>query len=569
MTMYQPNQINPDGPLWKQVFKYIHRNIPQLLLYMVRAKINICIWGRGTGKTEGVTSVLALFNAFTMPGGVGSIGTTSYAHLIGEILPELIKTWQKYGLVEGVHFWVRKFPPASLKVPQAVRPLQSCEHAIFFCNGSAIKLFSVNFNALKNGDSCDWMIVEEARFTVFNKLKQMFLCLRGNEDVFGGMPCHKSLTIVTDMPPDKSAEWLFDYRKLMNDDVIQYILELAQQSSLRFWELQVVTSKRRMMQLQKEIDQFDREADFYRNGAVYVSYASTLDNIHVLGEDTIKQWLRSMSNLDARISMLSERMLQVPACFYPWLDEEIHVLTCSNFQYIQQLRYPEEKNWRWHTDLDEMQPLDLGADYNAIFSCLVFGQMHEASGSDINEKDNYHFCKNMFVNHPDTLKMLIRSAIRYFAGFPTQIINFYYDQTAIGEDAQKRQEAGETFDQIVIQQWEAAGWVVNAIYVGQAWNHKKRYLEISNVMKNTDDAPFTVTYNSEECAELIVSCQSAQVKLIVRDGKTRVAKNKLPETDGVTPPVKATHLTEAMDGVFYGRVYFPPLGSSSIVGATR
>lgn len=209
--------------------KKVHRNVPQLVVNAINAKTTVCLWGRATGKTEGVVAMRALKNAQTMPGSVGAIICDSYIHLLSEILPEIVMTWKKIGLVEGVHFWVNKFPPNG--VPKAFRQIMSADNCVFLANGSALKFYSTT--TIKNGDSIDWMIVEEARFVRYVKLIEMFKCLRGNRQYFAHRAEHHSILIVTDMPKDLESEWLFEFDKQVNPERIEYILHCEQQISLR------------------------------------------------------------------------------------------------------------------------------------------------------------------------------------------------------------------------------------------------------------------------------------------------------------------------------------------------
>ncbi|MDR6196154.1 hypothetical protein [Siphonobacter sp. SORGH_AS_0500] len=547
----------------EDLHKLIHRNVPQLMMYMVRASINVAIWGRATGKTEGVTSVLALHNVVTMPGSVGAIGCTSYTHLIGEIIPELIGVWkEKIGLREGVHFWVREFPPKELNVPQAKRPLQECNHAIFFCNGSAIKFFSINHQALKNGDSIDWMIVEEARLAKYAKLKEMFLCLRGNKQFFGHLPQHGSLTLVTDMPRTPEDAWIMEYRKQMNDVQVQYILELEQQISLRYWKLQKTRTQSARERLEKEMQQFKAEADKVRKDTVYVSFASTLDNMHALGDQTIKMFIRSStSRLDSELSILNRIQERVKNCFYPSLSQTKQGRDAVNYTYVSKLRGDVKKDSRWQSDIDLTLPLEISLDYNAIFSSMLIGQFHD-------HENRLHFCKNLYVNHPDRLSKLVHNFCDYFEHHPTKEVIYYFDHTATGEDAEKRREEGETFDQIVIKVLEERGWLVTPVYTGQPWGHKTRYEEIAKIMEGDQDAQYTFTFNIEECREWMEACQDAMaIRKTTERGGTVTAKDKTSERpNSPVAPVKATHLTEAGDGLYYGRACYGPAVSTFLPG---
>ena len=174
--------------------KVLHRNIPQMLVNAICARISVLLWARGTGKSEGGLAPWIMNNAKEMPGSVGAVGTDSYKHLRKQILPEFEKTWGKLGLKKNKDYWIDKFPPKHLGIPEAIRPISEPDNVVFWRNGSATKFFSFNFQALNQGDSIDYLGIEEGKLVNHKRLLETFPAIRGNEDAaWAWKSCHKSI----------------------------------------------------------------------------------------------------------------------------------------------------------------------------------------------------------------------------------------------------------------------------------------------------------------------------------------------------------------------------------------
>jgi hypothetical protein len=105
-------------------------NNPQKRAILSLCKEEYGVWGRGTGKTQGPIAHRSIFAANSMPRGATGIVGTTYMQLLDKTLPPLIKSWEKFGYKHGIHFWVRKFPPASFNVPEAIYPALTPAYAI-------------------------------------------------------------------------------------------------------------------------------------------------------------------------------------------------------------------------------------------------------------------------------------------------------------------------------------------------------------------------------------------------------------------------------------------------------
>jgi hypothetical protein len=158
--------------------KKLHYNKPQLLVHLIMAQIIVCIWGRRTGKTEGPMADFTLNNIFSMPRSNGFLSGTTYEQLLTRTLPPLIAAWERRGYYENVHFWVRKFPPADLKVPKAYRSPLKPDHYIQWYNGSGIYLVSQDRPGTINGVATQWGAADEAKFQNYDKLREEALLCR-------------------------------------------------------------------------------------------------------------------------------------------------------------------------------------------------------------------------------------------------------------------------------------------------------------------------------------------------------------------------------------------------------
>ena len=524
--------------------KFIHNHNKQLLTNLIPARKSVNLWGRATGKTAGVTAEKAYFNVATMPGSVGAIGCPSFTHMMEHILPELIKTWKKMGLEEGIDFWCFKQPPQG--IPEAIRPVKDPKRVVFFKNGSAIKLFSLNYSSLNHGDSIDWLIVEEARHCKFEKLKEVFLCVRGNDDVFGKLPQHTSVLLVSDLPQNPDQNWLIDYQEDMDEAAVQEVINLQYHKQMLVEKGKSITNASTRKTNDYAIRLLEEEINEISSKLTYFCLASTLDNIHALGVSTLKGFKRDLSEYDYLVSVLNEIQKKTKQGFYPDLDESIHAYITPPSKHWANIDFTQERNCLWDGDLNWNIRLSIAMDYNSKASHLAIGQR---IGNQFNLNNT-----SIVVEHPEKRKQLIEKFNTYYGPFTLKEIDFYFDNTAIGTDADKGID--ESYAAKTISELEAFGWKVNPMHIKQAPTHKWRYTEWGEVFRATESAYIQFRYNQDLCQNWVDVAQQTKVIQIVTDKGTVIKKDKSSETDNKTPPTKATHITEAVDGLVMGVVLF-------------
>ncbi len=518
----------------------IHQNIPQLLFAAIMAQINIILWGRATGKTEGPMCRFTLHNIQSMPRSNGFLIGTTYEQLLTRTLPPLVAAWEKYGYRENEHYWVQKFPEAKLKIPKALRIPLRADNYIQWFNGSGIYLVSQDRPGSINGVRTQWGAGDEAKLLNHEKLKnEALLTMAGFPDVFGHLSNYLSLLFCSDMPTTSKGTWLIDYKSQMDEKTINAILMLAQEISRLQHSMQNATELTKF-RVSKEIARLSNYVNDLRKNTVYCSYASTVDNIHAIGLEPFKQFRRTLKDLEFQISVLNQRILQVENGFYGLLDEEIHGYNAVNYSHVDQLNHdfknPAARDCRWDADLRAGAPIDISADYNHAINSVVIGQ---ASGR------RYNVLNSMYVlgSEGKKLKDLAQQFCDYYLYHDYKYVNYFYDNTAIAKSASTDISFADEWYNILAEN----GWTVNMIYIGQASSHKSRFL-LWQMTFSHDQRLSIFRYNLTNCADLQISMQQAKTIQSGIDFK----KDKTSERDKAIPPQHATHFSEALDCLWYG-----------------
>ena len=318
----------------------MHMNKPQLRSKAIDAPTEIAVMGRGTGKTVGILARKTSEKYFgTMPRSTGVILGATYTQLTSRTLPELIKGLQMFGYQMDHHFvWGR--PPEKWKKkwkwkgPYA--PPIDYKYVLSWWNGAIAKLVSQERPGSSNGISIDWIIGDELKYINEQKLNTELLpANRGIIPEFADNPYHHGMTFTTDMPVGTSGRWIFEMEKKMDREKVNQIWELQVCKFQLNHLLKKETRKLFRDELIKQINVLDDEMNDLRRGLLYYHEASTLDNIHALGMDYIKQQLRDTSPFQFDTQILNLRPLRLEDGFYPDFDEEMHGYFAENEDYFE------------------------------------------------------------------------------------------------------------------------------------------------------------------------------------------------------------------------------------------
>lgn len=535
-----------------QQIKYIHNHTQQLFSNIIPSTISVNIWGRGTGKTWGVTARKAYYNSVIMPRSVGAIGCPSFTHMMEHIYGELVKSWEDMGLVDGKDFVCFQKPPENWKKPYRKIAKNQYGRCVFFRNGSVIKLFSYNYNSLSNGDSIDWLIVDEARLCKKNKIDESIKCLRGNEEHFGHLSTHGSVVYVTDMPRNPQEFWLLEFRKQEKAEIVQEVMNYAFiVSELQLAELKAGTASKKE-RFRKDIELLNKEINRLCMNLTTVTFASSLDNIHALGPNKLKQWKNNSTTYDWRVAVLNEIQQQVTNGFYPCLEEGVHgYFTPRPRDYIN-IDYKGKRDCRWDGDIDPTQPLIIGMDYNAKISCLSVYQLQNYTVKLI---------KTFTVLHPFTRKDVVQDFIDYYKPMPNLKVVYCFDNTAIGQDADKRLK--DTFAYKTITELTDELQDIESIKLSQT-EHKVRYDLWQGVLRGEHPEMPNVrfAYNIDNAQKWQYAASQTKTEIKVSRGVTTFGKYKGDELKNTIPAEELPHITEASDTGLLGVIAYYSLNGA-------
>lgn len=538
------------------IMKKIHYNPPQLEYSLIRPQIGTCIWGRGTGKTEGPGAEFTARNAIDMPGSLGGIVSITYDKLLNMIIPALKVGWNRLGFKENVHYWIRKAPPEELDIPKAYRQPDTNQHLIKWWNGSAMLLISLDRIHISNGASLAWIYADEVKFFPREKFKEVLLTLRGQAHLYGDLSCCESMLLTTDQPrPEMPGDWVYDLEKKSDEETAQVILAVQYEIYQLNQELSSCKNKKRRKQIEKEISGYLDDINILRKGLNWVSRASTLDNVHALGLKVIENLKVSLTPYEFSLSVLNKKPDKGEDAFYHLLSDDKHGYYAPNIEFIDAIDLEvggSRKDCRWDADLDYQLPLEIGCDYNSAINWVVIGQEKEKSFDLIN---------SMYVLKPKKIKDLVKRFDRYYATKKkyNNTITYYYDHTAIGESAKDDISFADEW----INGLTTLGWNVQAVYTHLTPTHRSRFFLYEKVLAGDPDLkPFRINLGNN--IDLNISLKATQT---TKDRKGDFKKDKSSEIKKGVAPEHATHGGEALDTLIWPKYKDLIKGGSSYLMA--
>mgnify|MGYP000135588291 FL=1 len=530
--------------------KKVHYNIPQLEYSLIRPQLGTCIWGRGTGKTEGPGAEFIARNVLDMPGSLGGIVSITYDKLLNMIIPALKVGWARLGFKENVHYWVRKAPPEELDIPKAYRQPDTNAHLIKWWNGSAQLLISIDRVHISNGASLAYIYADEVKFFPREKFKEVLLTLRGQAHLYGDKSCCESLLLTTDQPrPEMPGDWIYDLEKDHDEETGQVILALQHEVYEMKKKQRRTSSSAVSKRLSVKVQKLEAEINELQKGLNYVIRAGTMDNVHALGIKVIENLKKQLTAYEFGLSVLNKKPDKGEDAFYHLLSDDKHGYYAPNIDFIDAIDLDSvrvrEKDCRWDADLNWGLPLEIGCDYNSAINWVTIGQEKEESFDVVN---------SMYVLKPKKIKDLVKKLDRYYTEKKkvNNTIVFHYDHTAIGETAKDDISFADEW----VNELTAKGWNVEMNYIGQASGHRSRYYLWEAVLGGDQRLkPFRI--NLANNIELMISLKATQT---TKDKKGDFKKDKTSEIKKSIPPEHATHGGEALDSLVWAK-YKPQIKS--------
>lgn len=541
----------------------VYFNTPQRLTQLIGANISVIVAGRRTGKTDSIAAPFVLRNMQRMPGSTWGIVVPTFKHGLTNTLPGLFAAWKRWGYIRGVHYVIGRKPPKTFQKP-IIEPAEY-EHVISFYNGSCAVIISQDRPGSSNSLTLSWLLIDEAKFIDYNRLKDETLPANGGiKSHFGRHSCNHSILILSDMPQTQRGSWFLHYKEKMDVEVIRAIEGLIYD----IWRLKerIKCIKASTGEIPKamlyQLRHKDRQLNQLRSVATYYKEYSSIENLQLLGENYIRQMKRDLTPLTFQTSILCQRIGIAKDGFYSSMRER-HKYDASNFEYLDEVAqsfYEDENNCQFSIinsqldsrsdrDVNPLAPLCIGMDYNANINWIVCGQ---PSGRRLN------VLKSFYVKFERKLPALIDDFCQYYQFHQNKTVIFYYDTTALGSNYAVNEQ---DFRWVIIHEFERHGWQVVDVYLGNPMRHDEKYLLINQAFAGKQRLmPF---FNRQNNDDLILAIQSAGVTR----GRNGFHKNKAGEKLAETEEDLLEHRTDgtdAFDTLFIGCEKFPQTEYASV-----
>ncbi|MBR5030841.1 MAG: hypothetical protein IKT03_05730 [Muribaculaceae bacterium] len=518
----------------EQPKKEIYFNKPQRLTQLISAKTTVIVAGRRTGKTDSIAAPFVLRNMQRMVGSTGGIVVPTFKHGLTNTIPGLLAAWHRWGFVRDVHYVVGKRPPKSFGKP-IIEPADYT-HVITFYNGSVAVIISQDRPGSSNSLTLSWLLIDEAKFINYDKLKEETLPANGGiKSFFGNRSYNHSMMILSDMPQTSKGSWFLHYKDKMDPELITTI----EGTVYKIWQtkqhVRELKAKGKPIPsyLRNRIRYLDRDLNKMRSVAVYYKEYSSIENLQLLGENYIKQMKRDLTPLTFQTSILCQRIGIAKDGFYSSMRER-HKYDASDFKYLDTLEWQENFNAgaldsRADADVDPLEPICIGMDYNANINWLVAGQPRDGK---------LFVLKSFYVKYERKLPELVDDFCTYYAHHMKKEVVFYYDSTALGSNYAVNEQ---DFHWVIKDCLERHGWFVNDVYLGHPMKHAEKYLLINQGFAGKQ--LLTPMFNRQNNDDLILAIQSAGV---IR-GRNGFRKHKAGEKLAENEENLLEHRTDGTD----------------------
>ena len=525
--------------------KSVYFNTPQRLTQLIGANTTVIVAGRRTGKTDSVASPFVLRNMQRMPGSTGGIVVPTFKHGLTNTLPGLFAAWKRWGFINGIHYVVGRRPPKSFAKP-IIEP-SDYEHVISFYNGSCAIIISQDRPGSSNSLTLSWILVDEAKFVDYERLKDETLPANGGiKSHFGHHSCNHSMMILSDMPQTQKGSWFLHYEDKMDKELIATIEGTVYEIWRTKERIRALNAKGVAVPpyLKSYLRRLDTNLNKMRSVAVYYKEYSSIENLQLLGENYIKQMKRDLTPKTFQTSILCQRIGIAKDGFYSSMKES-HKYNASDFAYLDSLGYdfnPNLLDCRADADVNPHAPICIGMDYNANINWIVAGQ---PNGRRLN------IIKSFYVKFERKIPALIEEFCRYYANHQNKTVVYYYDTTALGANYAVNEQ---DFHWVVCHEFERHGWQVEDVYLGNPMRHDEKYLLINQGFAGKQRLmPF---FNRQNNDDLILAVQSAGVTRGRNGFRKDKGGEKLAETEEDLLQHR-TDGTDAFDTLYIGCEKFP------------
>lgn len=513
----------------------LYANGPQLRSELMKPNTELDLAARGTGKTMGIISSRIIHNAYMMPRSTGAIITKTFRQALTNTLPPAIAGFKRRGLVQGLDFVIGKKPPEWFAEP--IVPPLSWQYTIAFSNGTVVHLVSQDREGSANGLSIDWKIVDECKYIDKEQYDaEVVPASRGNIPEFGHLSCHQSTLFCTDRWYGPEGKWIDELIEKQDHKVNALIKLLSyEQQKLEYKIATKQYSESYQTKLQTQINSFESELNELRMDAIWVNYASAIENYYILGKNFFLQQRQALTSTMFDVTVLNKKKKKADSPFYPHLDRSYHCYNSFNYDAFS-FDNPISFDCTGDKDLIEGKKLYVTVDPGAVINTVVVGQL--------DDDGNIRIINALHVESPALISHAIEKFCNYYAAHNCHDVVYYYNPTHTA-----RHGATEhTYYSLAMREFKKHNWNVAPYYYTKVPEYKERYNLSSSLLSNREGDK-RISFNEINCDDLLIAMEDAET--MEADGKLK--KNKKSEkAQSKVDPKHATHYTDAFDDLIWG-----------------
>lgn len=462
--------------------------------------------GRGVGKTT-IHAEDFIEDIITMPRGKFAFGGLTYFHIRTKSMPAIIDQWERRKLYRDIHYFIGHKAPKKFKWDEPYQPPLDYSNCIHFWNGCVIEFLSFDRPEMARSGSYDSLKFDEAqRLKKDNIDSDILPSNRGNNDRFGHVRRHHGTLFTGTMPLTQDGEWVFEYEELMKQFPKQYL---------------------------------------------YLSAPSTV-NEKILGKNYFTSLKRALPDIIYKAEIENIRPNFNKQGFYPLLSEKNLYYDSYDYSFYDSMGYEIPKDGgmdcRGDKDCIKTQPLILSFDFGSRINCLIVCQ-------EVLSVGEFRLINNFYIEN-DIFQTAVDQFIEYYQYHKDKTIYLYG-----GSDGMKRNNASstETYFDVVIAQLRKAGWQVNLMAQLIEISHMDKYLFYNIALSDQDPNIPSLRINQNNAYQTYVSMRDAPVH------PTEIKKDKRSESNENLPQWKSTHLSDAVDNVYYW-LYSNMIGEAKAYG---
>jgi len=526
-----------------RTLKKVYFNKPQQEYMFVGAHTSVVVAGRRLGKTHGFAAPFLLRNAQYMPRSASGIVGTTYQQLLTRTLPGTLQALEHFGYKRDLHYFLGMKPPKTSNFQKPYIEPGSYDHVMSWYNGSISHLISQDRAGTSNSLTLDSLLIDEARFVNYEKLKvETFPALGGFRGYFAHIPWHHSMLILSDMPATQKPAWFENYKDKMDNELISTIQGLV----VKIYYLKKEQSKLPTDAREKYIKSLRRDLARFQSIAVYYREWSSIENLEILGKKYFDQMKRDLPPLIFQTSILCRRLRIIKDGFYAALDPKVHYYTAYDNSYLDSLGYNfdklKEENSLQDGDVDPMKPICIGLDYNANINWLVAGQRDGVKMKVI---------KSFYVKYERKLKELVQDFCKYYRFHKKREVIYYYDNTAVGTNYAVGEDdfAGTVCDEFARNKWE-----ISRVHIGNPPKHVDKHRMIHQSLSGIKY--LLPQFNKENNEALLLAMEHTGIRISTYGFGKDKSGEKLGESEQDLLEHR-TDGTDAFDTLWYGMNRFP------------